>query len=47
MVRARMFLGPRKKLRAVRLTPQDGFSTIEMVVTVAVLMILAAFPYRR
>jgi type IV fimbrial biogenesis protein FimT len=37
-----MFLGQRKKSCAARLTPQLGFSTIELVVTVAVLMILAA-----
>lgn len=34
-------MGQRKKSRAVGLTPQHGFSTIEMLVTVAVLMILA------
>jgi type II secretory pathway pseudopilin PulG len=37
-----VLLGQRKKSRAVGLTPQHGFSTIEMLVTVAVLMILAA-----
>jgi type II secretory pathway pseudopilin PulG len=37
-----MLLGQRKKSRLAGLTPQLGFSTVELVVTVAVLMILAA-----